>query len=119
MCSSGVNNLARKFLPGVLEKYEWSVTKDLISFMGTLTLVVMMLVIDCNNFFLKYLLWVPAEHDICLIRVLMWGFCAIATTKEWYEYITNPNMRRIGPFSWMSIYASSIETLAVIKFSIS
>lgn len=76
-----------------------------------------MLIIDCNNFFLKYLLWIPAEHDILKIRVFMWGFVALATSKEWYEYITNPNMRRIGPFSWMSIYCASVELLAVIKFS--
>ena len=46
--------------------------------------VVTCLLIDCNNFFLKALLWVPPEHDILAVRVIMWGWVAIATSKEWY-----------------------------------
>ena len=85
--------------------------------LGTLTFIAMMLVIDCNNFFLKYLLFIPANHDVLIYRVALWGFCAIATSKEWYEYVVNPNIHRIGPFSWLSFYTALIELMAVIKFS--
>merc|ERR1712130_859960 len=46
----------------------------------------------------------------------MGGFCAIATAKEWHEYISNENSHRIGAFAWMAFYTAGIETLTVIKF---
>jgi len=48
------------------------------------------LVVDCNNFFYKFLVWVPADHTLLKVRIFIWGFCAIATSKEWYEYVSNP-----------------------------
>jgi phosphatidylserine synthase 2 len=85
--------------------------------LGVTVFVVTCLLIDCNNFFLKALLWVPPEHDILAVRVIMWGWVAIATSKEWYEYVSNPNCRRLGPFAWLTFYTSLIELSAVIKFA--
>ena len=74
------------------------------------------LVIDCNNFFYKYLAWIPANHQLVKYRVILWGFVAIATSKEWYEYVCNPHCHRIGPFVWLSLYVSAIELSSIYKF---
>ena len=75
------------------------------------------LLIDCNNFFLKYVLWVPAEHDILKYRVFFWGLWSLATSKEWYEFISNPFCHRLGPFAWLTFYTCGVETFTVIKCS--
>jgi phosphatidylserine synthase 2 len=50
------------------------------------------------------------------LRIFLWGFVALATSKEWYEYITNPNSNRLGPFAWIAIYVALVEFSGVIKF---
>ena len=105
-----------KLLPASLERYEWSAFQNLTKYVGVATFCVMTLVIDCNNFFYKYLAWIPAEHLLVKYRVILWGFVAIATSKEWYEYVSNPHCHRLGPFVWLAFYTSTIELLSVYKF---
>lgn len=79
--------------------------------------VLFVLIIDCNNFFLKFVLWVPPEHDLMIVRVVLWGLCSLATAKEWFEYISNEYCHRLGPFAWLTMYTCGVETLTVIKCS--
>ena len=80
-----------------------------------ITFICTVLLIDCNNFFLKFVLWVPAEHDLLKFRVALWGLCSLATSKEWYEYISNEYCHRLGPFAWLCFYTVSVEVMTVIK----
>ena len=75
------------------------------------------MIIDCNNFFIKFCLWVPPDHDLLKFRVALLGLCSLATSKEWYEYISNEYCHRLGPFAWLTFYTASVELLAVVKFS--
>ena len=78
--------------------------------------IVICLLIDCNNFFYKFLVWVPPDHDLLKVRIFLWGFAAIATSKEWYEYVSNDHCHRLGPYAWLTFYVSLIELSSVIKF---
>lgn len=78
--------------------------------------VITCLTIDCNNFFLKFVLWVPPEHDLLKYRVALWGLAAIPTSKEWYEFISNEHCHRLGPFGWCMLLGASVETMIVYKF---
>ena len=69
------------------------------------------------NFFMKYVLWVGAESDLLKARVAIWGFTAIVTSKEYFEYISDPNSNRVGPFFWLSTYTLFIEYSIWFKFS--
>jgi len=86
-------------------------------FLGVTLFVVMTLTIDCNNFFLKYVLWVPADHDLLKFRVALLGLCALAVSKEWYEFLSNKFCHRLGPFAWLMFYNCGVEVLLVIKCS--
>ena len=105
-----------KLKPSVFERYEWSALQSLQRYLGVTVFVVVCLVIDCNNFFYKYLAEIPASHRLVAFRVFLWGFASIPTSKEWYEYITNPNSNRLGPFAWLTFYVSTIELSSVYKF---
>ena len=77
---------------------------------------VFVLAVDCNNFFLKYIVWVPADHKILLVRVAIWGFSAIAATKEFYEFLSNKNCKRVGPFIWLTTFTLLVEFSIVVKY---
>ena len=66
---------------------------------------------------MKYTLWVVAESDILKARVAIWAFSAIVTSKEYFEYIDDPNCKRVGPYFWLSTYTVLIEYGIWIKFS--
>jgi len=72
--------------------------------------------VDCNNFFLKYILWVPANHWLLSIRLAVWAFLAIAATKEYYEYTANRYCYRIGPFVWLVAFTLLAESSIIFKF---
>ena len=48
-------------------------------------------------------------------RIFMWGFAALATAKEWHEYISNDNHNRLMSFAWMTFYTCGIEVLMTLK----
>jgi phosphatidylserine synthase 2 len=83
---------------------------------GVSVFVAVCLLIDCNNFFYKFLVWLPPDHALLKFRVVLIGFTSLATSKEWYEYVSNPHCHRLGPFAWMTFYVSLIELSSVLKF---
>ena len=116
-CSSQLYTFVDKIRPAVFEKYEWRALQNMNNFRGVVAFVVFVLMIDCNNFFLKFVLWVPPEHKLLMFRVGLWGFCSLATSKEWFEYSQNDYCHRLGPFAWMTMFTIGIETMIVLKMS--
>ena len=78
--------------------------------------VFFVLSVDTLNFFMKYVLWVAADSDLLKCRVAIWGFSAIVTSREYFEYINDPNSNRVGPFFWLSCYTLFIEYSIWFKF---
>jgi len=66
---------------------------------------------------MKFVLWVPAESDVLKARVAIWAFSAIVTSKEFFEYLDDPNCKRVGPFFWLSTFTVFIEYGVWFKFS--
>ena len=85
--------------------------------MGVAAFCVTCLTIDCNNFFMKFVLYVPAEHDMLKCRVALWGLASIAIAKEWYEFISNDYCHRLGAFAWLAFYTAGVEVLVVVRSS--
>ena len=79
--------------------------------------VLFVLSVDSMNFFMKYVLWIPADSDILKARVAIWAFSAVITSKEYFEYIDDPNCKRVGPFIWLSTFTIAVEYGVWFKFS--
>jgi len=114
---SGMSKVVMKMKPEVFVKYEWNMFQSLTRYSQVIFYIWFILSVDAMNFFLKFCLWVSAESDLLLGRVLIWGFAAIATSREFYEFIDDPNCKRVGPFFWTSTYVVLIEYSIVFKFS--
>ena len=115
-CKSKVQTLINKFKPNVWTRYNWSIFGSVKRFNQISFFCAFCLCIDCMNFFLKYILWVPADHKILMIRVAMWAFGSIACAKEYYEFISNKYCKRVGPYVWVNSIALGVEFSIVIKF---
>lgn len=116
-CAGTLASFFEKLRPSYFEQYQWAGLASVWRLIGASTFVAIVLIVDCNNFFLKYVLWVPAEHDLLKFRVFIWGLLSLAAAKEWYEYVSNPCCHRAGPFSWLTFYGIGIECLLVVKCS--
>ena len=115
-CTNKLQTFANTFKPTVWTTYDWSVFASLKRYNQNLFFCFFCLGIDCSHFFLKYILWIPANHKILLIRVFMWAFVCIAAAKEYYEFISNCHCKRVGPFVWLCCLALGIELSVVFKF---
>ncbi len=115
-CKSKMQTLVNKFKPNVWTRYDWSIFGSVKRYNQILFFCVFCLGIDCMNFFLKFILWVPADHKILAVRVFMWAFGSIACAKEYYEFISNKYCKRVGPFVWVNSLALGVEVSIVFKF---
>lgn len=105
-----------KFKPNVWTKHDWGVFTSLQRYLAVLFYCFFVLSVDCNNFFLKFIMWVPPDHKILSVRLAIWAFSAIAATKEYYEFIANPYCKRVGPFIWLTSFTLLIEFSIIVKF---
>lgn len=105
-----------KFKPNVWQRHDWGVFSSLWKYTAVFFYCFFVLSVDCNNFFLKYIMWVPPEHKILQVRLAIWAFSAIAATKEFYEFVANPYCKRVGPFIWLTSFTLMIEFSIVVKF---
>jgi len=115
-CSNMVNTLMNKFKPNVWTRYDWSVFSSLTRYNQFLFFCFVCLGIDCMNFFLKFILWVPANHNLVLFRVFIWAFGCIASAKEYFEFISNKHCKRGGPYVWLPVLALGVEFSITFKF---
>jgi len=61
---------------------------------------------------------VPADHKLLSVRLFLWAGTSITASKEYYEFITNQNCKRVGPFLWLGVLCISVELSIAIKFGL-
>jgi len=105
------------FSPNEWSNYKWQMFDSLSNFLGTLWAISMSHIIDMNHFFLKYILWIPVDHWVLLIRILMVGFLAIVAIKEYYIFLRNKNYRRFSSATWLYHFLLLLEMLINYKYS--
>jgi len=115
--SSGLWRAISKFQPDLLTTYDWQMLASLKRYAAVWFYIFFSLSVDAMNFFMKIVLWVGAESDLLKARVAIWGLTAIVTSKEFFEYMDDPNCKRVGPFVWLSCYTLAIEYGIWFKFS--
>jgi hypothetical protein len=71
--------------------------------------------VDLGNFVLKFILFIPADHLILKFRVVMWGFCAITSTREYYDYMKRS--KPLGMQVWLCHMILFAEWICVWRHS--
>eukprot|EP00899_Mesostigma_viride_P018200 jgi/Mesvir1/26381/Mv16845-RA.1 len=98
------------------DHYDWHFRKGPKRFLQILLLLAITEVMELNAFFLKTILWVPPPSPLNVYRLAIFFFLAIPATREYYQYITNEDCKRLGPFAWLTVAALILEVMACVKF---
>jgi phosphatidylserine synthase 2 len=73
----------------VLQSRHWDIFKSPPRYISVVFLCFFVCAVDCMNFFLKFIFWIPANHKLLLIRVTIWSLTGIVGVQEYYEFFTN------------------------------
>ena len=112
---SALSRSARQLTPYTWSVYKWELFTSSKNFITTLWYIVFINLVDLSNFYLKFILWIPANHWILLSRLLFWAVFAIAGTREYYEYVSSGFKPRLGTNCWMVHILLFTEWMIVIK----
>ena len=74
------------------------------------------LVCEVDAFYLKYLLWIPPPHWINIARLCYYFFAGIPAVREFYQYVADPECKRVGAQTWLIAASILTELLLVFKF---
>ncbi|XP_071449421.1 phosphatidylserine synthase 2-like isoform X2 [Hetaerina americana] len=111
-----LKRIIAQFGPYTWVDYDWKSTSSLGRWIVTLFIIFVFLLAELNTFYLKFVLWVPPDHYLNLIRLLfflLWGAVAL---REGYQYLDDPDCTKIGRQSWIIIVIISTEFLIVAKY---
>ncbi|CAG7822093.1 unnamed protein product [Allacma fusca] len=96
--------------------FDWKPTSSLGRWMAVLGITFVFLAAELNTFYLKFVLWVPPDHWLNLIRlvgILLWGAVSL---RETYQYLDDSDCQKFGRQSWTMLSIVCTEFLIVAKF---
>jgi len=111
-----VKRAVEQFTPADWTRFEWASTKDLKHYIAVVLMLFLLLQVELNCFYLKALLWIPANHWLNVYRVAMLSLFGLPATREAYQYLADPTCKRVGPHAWLLIANVMTETIICFKF---
>lgn len=108
--------IAKQFTPYIYTDFDWRPTLSLKRWLSMLVIVLGILVAELNTFTLKWVLWIPANHFMCLSRLIaffMWGAVAL---REVFQYLDDPTCHKFGNQSILVLAVMVTEMLIAYKF---
>jgi phosphatidylserine synthase 2 len=108
--------LAQQFTPYSWTRYEWHMFEDVRRFAYVTFMVVSILVCELDAFFLKYILLVTPPSPLNLYRLLIWWAVGMVALRDYYAFITDPRIKRLGSTCWVILAVLLMELAVVFKF---
>jgi phosphatidylserine synthase 2 len=107
----------QQFSPHSWTKFEWGTTKTFSRFVSIIGIIIIETMCELNAFYLKYLLWIPVSSRLNLWRLLYFFFISLPAVREAYQYINDPQCKRLGMYAWIATANILTEALIIYKFS--
>ncbi|KAG0591947.1 hypothetical protein KC19_1G214000 [Ceratodon purpureus] len=106
-----------QFTPAYWDKDEWNPLQGPLRFVQVLALVVLVLTVEVNAFFLKFCLWIPPLNPLNSYRLIIWWLIANPAIREFNTFLqTRKPIKKLGAFCWLALAIAIVETLICIKF---
>lgn len=106
-----------QFTPISWMQYDWEVFSNFKRFASVMFALIVCLAVELNAFFLLNTLSVPKESNFNAYRLALMFLIGIHGAAEYYEFLSNPECRRLGQNAWMILSIASFEVLVWVKFS--
>jgi phosphatidylserine synthase 2 len=113
---SYLNKYVKYFTPNYWNRHEWNIFSSLKRFYSVIWFILIMNLIDLSHFFLKYILWLPANHWLLFIRINIMAYLCVISAREYYEYITNKNCTRLYQNVFIAHIIVFVECAIVYKY---
>lgn len=106
----------QQFTPHSWTPYNWHVLRDFRRFCSVLILCVGAMVIELDAFFLKDIFWVKPPVKLNVYRLLVWWAVGMVGLRDYYAFMTDRKIKRLGSTAWTMLAMMIVEFLVVIKF---
>ena len=71
-----------KFKPVFFLKHDWTILKSVGTYVGVIGYITQVQLVDLGNFFGKFVLAIPPEHDLLKVRLFIMAHIAVSSSEE-------------------------------------
>jgi phosphatidylserine synthase 2 len=114
--SGKVKRAVAQFTPYSWSRFDWATTKDFSHFLMSIVIIITFLIGELNAFYLKYLLWIPPTNPLNTYRLLFFSMTAAAAINEAHQFVSDPEVTRLGAQAWLVLANLATEFLICLKF---
>uniref|UniRef100_A0A3B3Z431 Phosphatidylserine synthase n=1 Tax=Poecilia mexicana TaxID=48701 RepID=A0A3B3Z431_9TELE len=112
-----IKRIAFQFTPYSWAKFEWRPASDLRRWLAVLGIIFMFLLAELNTFYLKFVLWMPPEHYLVLLRLVFFVNVGGVAMREIYDFMDDPKFhKKLGQQAWLVSAITVTEFLIVVKY---
>lgn len=96
----------------------WTTSADSFKkYLGLVSMITLILAAEMNTFYLKALLWIPSEHYLNLIRLILYVFMGLVAIREGYSYFNDKTCKSFGYQLWTCIAIICVEMMICVKYA--
>ncbi|XP_077144130.1 phosphatidylserine synthase 2 isoform X1 [Ranitomeya variabilis] len=112
-----MKRIAFQFTPYSWVKFEWKPASSLNRWLAVCGIIVVFLLAELNTFYLKFVLWMPPEHYLVLLRLVFFVNVGGVAMREIYDFMDDLKFhKKLGQQAWMVAAITVTEFLIVVKY---
>ncbi|XP_068964050.1 phosphatidylserine synthase 2 isoform X1 [Petaurus breviceps papuanus] len=112
-----MKRIAFQFTPYSWVRFEWKPASNLRRWLGVCGIILVFLLAELNTFYLKFVLWMPPEHYLVLLRLVFFVNVGGVAMREIYDFMDDPTFhKKFGQQAWLVAAITATEFLIVVKY---
>ncbi|XP_069752789.1 phosphatidylserine synthase 2 isoform X2 [Narcine bancroftii] len=112
-----IKRIAFQFTPYSWVKFEWKPASNLRRWLAVCGIIFMFLLAELNTFYLKFVLWMPPEHYLVLLRLVFFVHVGGVAMREIYDFMDDLHFhKKLGQQAWLVAAITVTEFLIVLKY---
>ncbi|XP_044871384.1 phosphatidylserine synthase 2 isoform X2 [Mauremys mutica] len=112
-----IKRIAFQFTPYSWVKFEWKPASSLRRWLAVCGIIFVFLLAELNTFYLKFVLWMPPEHYLVLLRLVFFVNVGGVGMREIYDFMDDPKFhKKLGQQAWLVAAITVTEFLIVVKY---
>ncbi|ETE62193.1 Phosphatidylserine synthase 2, partial [Ophiophagus hannah] len=112
-----MKRIAFQFTPYSWVKFEWKPASSLRRWLAVCGIIFIFLLAELNTFYLKFVLWMPPEHYLVLLRLVFYVNVGGVAMREIYDFMDDPKFhKKLGQQAWLVAAITATEFLIVVKY---
>ncbi|XP_008009659.1 phosphatidylserine synthase 2 isoform X1 [Chlorocebus sabaeus] len=112
-----MKRIAFQFTPYSWVRFEWKPASSLRRWLAVCGIILVFLLAELNTFYLKFVLWMPPEHYLVLLRLVFFVNVGGVAMREIYDFMDDPKPhKKLGPQAWLVAAITATELLIVVKY---